>query len=227
MDTTALTKKAATLLASHADETDASAMAAYLKTDMPLYGVRAPQVHTIVRLIASEHPPQDSVEYDRAVRALWRLPQREEKHVAIGYARAFGVFVTPDAFDLYSMMVVDGAWWDLVDPIAAYLVGGALDSHREVSTPLVRGWIDDGDLWPRRTSIICQLRNKDRTDTTLLSDACVANMGETDFFIRKAIGWALREFAKTDPDWVRAFVAEHRDAMSNLSIREATKHIGA
>ena len=90
----------------------------------------------------------------------------------------------------------------------------------------MRAWIDDRDLWLRRTSIICQVGHKESTDEGLLFDACASRLHEGEFFIRKAIGWALREYAKTDPDAVRAFVDNHRDEMSGLSIREAAKHLG-
>jgi len=90
----------------------------------------------------------------------------------------------------------------------------------------VQTWIDDRDLWLRRTAIICQVAHKGSTDEGLLFDACAARLDEREFFIRKAIGWALREYAKTDPDADRAFVDAHRKEMSGLSVREATKHLG-
>jgi 3-methyladenine DNA glycosylase AlkD len=92
--------------------------------------------------------------------------------------------------------------------------------------PLIRAWATDPDRWLRRTSIICQLAFRDRTDTALLSDVIVPNLADREFFIRKGIGWALRQYARTDPDWVRAFVAEHEAVISPLSRREALKHLG-
>jgi 3-methyladenine DNA glycosylase AlkD len=92
-------------------------------------------------------------------------------------------------------------------------------------TPRIREWIDDADMWLRRSAIIGQIGHKEATDTELLFDACVSRMHETEFFIRKAIGWALREYAKTDPSAVVAFATEHRNELSGLSFREATKHL--
>ena len=126
---------------------------------------------------------------------------------------------------LYRRLIVEGAWWDLVDDVAIKLVGGALEAERHLVTPVVRAWITDTDMWLRRTSIICQVGHKAVTDTDLLADACVPNMADTEFFIRKAIGWALRDYARTDPEWVRDFVDAHRADMAGLSIREATKHL--
>ncbi|MCL1692404.1 MAG: DNA alkylation repair protein, partial [Actinomycetia bacterium] len=113
----------------------------------------------------------------------------------------------------------------LVDGIATNLVGEVLLNQSEGMTPKVESWIDDRDMWLRRTSIIAQIGHKDATDTGLLFEACKQCMAETEFFIRKAIGWALRDYAKTDPVAVAAFVTEHRDTLSGLSYREATKYL--
>lgn len=216
---------ATTRLSDVADPEKAGPMAAYLKTDMPFYGVQKAQQRPIVVEIARECPPASRSDYVDVVRALWGLDHREEKYLALGYARAFDDHVVFDTVDLYRDLIVDGAWWDLVDEAAIKLVGRALFKQRAVVTPIVEGWIADDDLWVRRTSIICQIGHKNETDTGLLTAACAANLDDTDFFIRKAIGWALRDFARTDPDWVRAFVAEYGDSMSGLSRREATKHL--
>lgn len=225
MDSDALTSLASTRLSAQADPGRAAAMAAYMKTEMPLYGVQAPDLRAITRELVTRFPASDWEDYDGAVRALWRRPHREEKHLAIRYARRFPRFINPRSIPLYRTMIVEGAWWDFVDTIAANLVGSVLVGDRSEVTPVVRTWIDDPDMWLRRSSIICQLGHKADTDTALLREACVANLADKEFFIRKAIGWSLREYAKTDPDWVRAFVVTHRDDMSALSIRESTKHL--
>lgn len=226
MDTASLVAVSAELLGAMADPERAERMAAYMKTDMPFYGVKAQGVKASMIQVAKAFPPADHGEYEAAVLALWRLPHREEKHMAIGYARRFRRFVDSTSFDLYRLLVVEGAWWDFVDEIAAHLIGKVLLDERQTVSPIIESWITDPDMWLRRTSIICQLSHKADTDTELLAAACVANMADTEFFIRKAIGWALREYAKSDPEWVRAFVDQHRNEMSGLSIREATKHLG-
>ncbi len=122
-------------------------------------------------------------------------------------------------------MIVTGAWWDHVDGISER-IGALLLAHRPVLEPVIREWSTDPDRWLRRSSIISQLALKERTDVALLTDVIAANLADREFFIRKAIGWALRQYARTDPDWVRAFVADHQDALSPLSRREAMKHLG-
>ena len=123
-------------------------------------------------------------------------------------------------------LVVTGAWWDVVDETAQHLVGEVLLRHRAAVTPTVRAWAVDDDLWLRRTAVICQLRHKGETDLDLLHEAIEANVADESFWLRKAIGWALRQHARTDPGWVLAEVEELGDRLSPLSRREALKHLG-
>jgi 3-methyladenine DNA glycosylase AlkD len=213
------------MLADAADPLKAGPTAAYMKTDTPFYGVQKAGRTPILRAVMRDFPPEGLDGYLDAVSALWVLPHREEKYVALGYARAFDEYIESASLPLYRRMIIEGAWWDFVDEIASKLVGRLVAKERVNVAPKVRSWIRDDDLWLRRTSIICQLGHKTETDIELLSDACVANLGDPDFFIRKAIGWALREYAKTDPEWVRAFVRVHREELAALSYREATKHL--
>jgi 3-methyladenine DNA glycosylase AlkD len=223
--TEALTEFVAEQLADAADPDKAGPMAAYLKTDMPFYGVQKSGRVPILRAVKDRFPPSDRDDYRTAVLALWTRPHREEKYLAIGYARSFPRFVTLSSVPLYRRMIVEGAWWDLVDEIATHLVGDILVNQREHMTPKVEAWIGDRDMWLRRTAILAQIGHKEDTDADLLFEACERCMHETEFFIRKAIGWALRDYARTDPGAVAAFVTEHRDDLSGLSYREATKHL--
>jgi 3-methyladenine DNA glycosylase AlkD len=225
MDTQALTKFVRSELMAIANPDKAGPMAAYMKTDMPFHGVQKAGRTPILRQLKRQFVPINRAEYEQAVLALWAMSHREEKYLAIDYARAFKEFVVVGSMPLYRQMIVDGAWWDLVDGVAGWLVGGAMSAERHECEPIVREWIGDPDMWLRRTSIICQLGHKADTDTVLLDDACSSNVAETEFFIRKAIGWALREYAKTDPDWVRAYVEVHKEELSGLSYREATKYL--
>jgi 3-methyladenine DNA glycosylase AlkD len=120
-------------------------------------------------------------------------------------------------------MITTGAWWDHVDELAQR-VGYLLLTHPAQVRPVIVAWSRADDRWLRRASVICQIKAKDRTDLALLVEAIEANVADPDFFLRKAIGWALRSYAYTDPDWVRRFVERH-DALSPLSRREALKHL--
>lgn len=225
MNTEALTEFTTEGLAAVADPEKAAPMAAYMKTDQPFYGVQKAGRTLIYGEIIERFPPRDRAEYKEAVLALWGQPHREQQYLALDYAKAFPQYVTLSSVPLYRRLIVDGAWWDLVDDIAVKLVGSVLFNQRKRTTPKVRAWIDHKNLWLRRTAIIAQIGHKADTDETLLFDACAARLHESDFFIRKVIGWALREYAKTNPDEVRAFAVDNRDDMSGLSFREATKHL--
>ncbi len=128
-----------------------------------------------------------------------------------------------DVLDVHEEMIRTGAWWDHVDEVA-HRLAELLDAHPAELAVELRVWADDGDFWIRRAAIIAQLQRKDSTDRDLLTAAIEASIGEGEFFLRKAIGWALRDFARTDPDWVRAFVDAH-PGLSPLSRREALKHL--
>lgn len=157
--------------------------------------------------------------------ALWDgAEHREDRYAALAVCRhpRHRAFQDAACLGTYHRFVVTGAWWDLVDETST-LVGDVLVRGEPGVRDEVRSWAADTDMWLRRTSIICQRLRGPDTDPALLSDAIVPNLPDREFFIRKAIGWALRAYARTDPDWVRAFVAAHE--LSGLSRREALKHL--
>jgi 3-methyladenine DNA glycosylase AlkD len=133
--------------------------------------------------------------------------------------------LTPDQMPMLEELVVTGAWWDHVDELAG-VIGGLLRAHPRRMKPLMRRWSTDPNLWKRRVSIICQLGFKRDTDLELLYANIEPNLGDRDFFIRKAIGWALRQYAWTDPVEVARYVRAHDGRLSALSKREALKNIG-
>jgi len=212
-------------LEEQADPEKAKAMQSYMKTDMPFYGVQKKSMVPILRQITRDFPPQSQEEYERLVRGLWELPHREEKHLALGVAVRNKAFITSESIGLYKQLIVEGHWWDLVDDVATHMIRPLVIGFPSETWPAVDTWIDDDDMWLRRTAIICQVGAKESTDPDRLFDFCQRRMHEKEFFIRKAIGWALREYAKTDGPAVAAFATTHRESLSGLSYREATKHI--
>ena len=213
-------------LSRRADPDKAAGMQAYMKTDMPFYGVQKPARVEILRELVERFPVPDRESYQALVLGLWDLPNREEKYLALGVARHFREHVTPLSLPLYRSLIVEGAWWDFVDEIATKLIRSLVVEHPAQTWPVVDLWIDDEDMWLRRSTILCQIGAKKDTDTPRLFGFCERRAFEEEFFIRKAIGWALREHAKTDPEAVAAFVVANRERLSTLSYREATKHIG-
>ena len=212
-------------LSAIADPKRASEMAAYMKTDMPFYGVAKPQRTPVYRELIARFVVREPQTYEALVSALWSEPHRETKYLAIAVARRWSAFHSIAHMPLYRRLIVEGAWWDFVDDVASNLVGDILRSRPLAAWPVIDRWIDDEDMWLRRTALICQLKSKGDTDEERLFAFCAARAYETEFFIRKAIGWALRQYAKTAPDAVAGFVADHREQLSGLSYREATKHI--
>lgn len=208
-----------------ADPEKAPAMQAYMRSDMSFYGVQKASRTPILRDLVKRFQPQDPGEYRQLVVGLWNLEHREEKYIAIGVARHFKAFIRPEQTDLYQTLIVEGAWWDLVDEVATKLIGPLVVEFPAEAWRFVDKWAEDPDMWLRRTALICQVGAKERTDFARLSRFCAARAHEEEFFIRKAIGWALREYSKTDPEAVAAFINSHLDELSGLSYREGSKHI--
>ena len=199
-----------------------------MKSAMPYHGVTAPRLKQALRPILSTYAPADRATWEATVRELWDgATHREERYAATALARhrAARGWQDPDALGLYRHLVVTGAWWDHVDEVAGHLVGGVLAGHRPEVTPVMRAWARDDDLWVRRTAVLSQLRHGADTDTVLLHEVVEANLDDRSFWLRKAIGWALREYSWTDPDWVRNEVDLLGERLSGLSRREATRRL--
>lgn len=217
-------------LARAGDPGRAAAQQAYMKSAMPYRGITAPELKALLRPLLADPALQlpDRREWEAAVRELWDgATHREERYAATALTghRAYRRWQDPDTLELYRHLVTTGAWWDHVDEIASQRVGPILLSHREEVTPVVLDWSQDDDLWLRRTAVISQLTFREKTDLGLLRAVIEANLDDTSFWLRKAIGWALRQHARTDPDWVRAVVDEYGERLSGLSRREALKHL--
>jgi 3-methyladenine DNA glycosylase AlkD len=215
-------------LASLADPTKAPGMQAYMKSDLPYFGVTAPLQNRLFRVVFSAHPLASFGKWYDTIRRLWHeASYREERYAAIALSgdRRYHAYQTLDALPLYEELIVTGAWWDLVDGLAGHQVGGLLRSYPAVMRRTMLAWSRDPDMWKRRTAILCQLSFKTSTDEALLFECILANVADRQFFIRKAIGWALREYAKSNPEAVRHFLGEHQSELSPLSRREAEKHL--
>jgi 3-methyladenine DNA glycosylase AlkD len=214
-------------LAAAADPERAPGMQAYMKSEMPYRGITAPDMRAISKRVFAEHPISSCEEWQSAVLELWREARfREERYAAIELLaqRRHRDCRTPDVLPIYEEMITTGAWWDYVDEVSQH-VGNLLRSHPELMKPVMRAWSTDKSLWKRRVSIICQISFKKETDLELLYSNIEPNLAERNFFIRKAIGWALRAYAWTDPAEVQRYVAQNEARLSGLSRREALKNV--
>ena len=214
-------------LANHANPAKAEGMRAYMKSKMPYRGVQKPARTKICRAAFRLHPIADKDAWRDAVLDLWRNAEyREERYAALDLAGAkqYLEFRTLDTLSMFEEMVVTGAWWDYVDEVATHRLRELLERYSGTMARRMRSWSRDSHLWKRRASIICQVKRKDETDLSLLFDCIEPNLSDRDFFIRKAIGWAMRDLAWTDLDTVESYVARNHDRLSPLSRREALKN---
>ena len=210
-----------------ADPQKAPQMQAYMKSAMPYRGVQTVARRRMQGALFSAHPLDEYESFRDTVLELWRGARfREERYAAIELAglRAYDHFQTMKTLPVYREMITSGAWWDTVDPIATHRLRRLLQKYPGAMARQMRLWSRARDLWKRRSAILCQIGRKKETDLDLLYHCIEENLEREEFFLRKAIGWALRQYAWTDPDEVRRFVASHQD-LSALSRREALKNI--
>jgi 3-methyladenine DNA glycosylase AlkD len=207
----------------------AADMQRYMKSAMPYYGVQGPTQKAIWRSTIDRRLLSDAGSWRETVLTLWRGAKfREERYAAVALtgARAYREWQTLDTLPMYEEMIVTGAWWDYVDVIASRRIGPLLQTYPARMKRMMRQWSRSPDFWKRRTSILCQLSFKERTDLPLLYSCIEPNLEDREFFIRKAIGWALRQYAWTNATEVQRYIREHRDRLSGLSQREALKNVG-
>ena len=212
-----------------ADPAKAPKMQAYMKSTMPYRGVWSPEQKAIWKAVFLAHPLSSSPEWQELALTLWREATfREERYGAIALTslRQYASHRSMDSIPMFEEMIVTGAWWDFVDAIAGRQLGDVLRVEPRRMSKLMRRWARDKDMWKRRSAILCQLTFKRETDLTLLYDCIEPNLADKEFFMRKAIGWALRQYAWTDPREVKRYVKTNRERMSNLSVREALKNVG-
>lgn len=211
-----------------ADPAKAPAMQAYMKSEMPYLGVQATPLRQALRPLFADCVLESFEEWRGTVLELWRFARhREERYAAIELAGqpAYRPFQTLKALPIYEEMIVSGAWWDLVDSIAAHQIGGLLQRYPAEMAPVLRDWATGVDIWKRRASILAQLGFKGSTDCELLYDCIRPSLSRPEFFLRKGIGWALRQYARTDAAEVLRYVRRNEQLLSPMSRREALKNV--
>jgi len=210
------------------DPVKASAMRAYMKSAMPYHGVPTPLLRKVCKLTFADVQFATASHWQAQVLDLWRGARfREERYAALylaGDERA-RPFQTPSAMKMYEELIVTGAWWDYVDDIASHRIGPILRDYPAPMRRKMLSWSKSNNLWKRRAAIVCQLGFKAETDLELLYACIEPSLGSREFFLQKAIGWALRQYAWTDGAEIRRFVRLNRARLSALSYREALKNI--
>lgn len=202
-----------------ADPARAPAMQAYMKDIAPFLGVAAPARRSAVRPLG--RPSIDDL--PAVCRALWAAPERELAYVACDWLEHATKRGPASLLGVCEELIRSRSWWDTVDPLSS-AVGNLVAAHDEL-VPVMDAWVDDGDMWIARVAILHQLGRGPATDEERLFRLCRSRADDPRFFIRKAIGWALRDYAWRNPDAVRAFVEANAATFSALTIREATRNL--
>jgi 3-methyladenine DNA glycosylase AlkD len=208
----------------NANPSDAKAMEAYMKGHFPFYGIKATPRRQLLARFLKEHgmpAPFDT----EVLHSLWAAPQREFQHSAIEIMQKQVHAINESDIALLEELIITKSWWDTVDGLSSWIVGPYFLKFPKHKAEITDQWAVHGNMWLRRASIIFQLGYKEKTDTELLFRHIRLNLGSKEFFINKAIGWALREYAKTDAEAVRQFVTTME--LSPLSRRETMKHLKA
>jgi 3-methyladenine DNA glycosylase AlkD len=203
-----------------ADPTAAVAMRAYMRDQFPFLGIKSARRVELSRAAVAPFPRPTQAEVVAVTRACWARDEREYQYVGCWYARRFVRVLDAGFLPTARFLIGTKSWWDTVDDLAQNVVGPIVRADPSLQARMDE-WIDDPDLWIARTALLHQNRYRADTDADRLFAYCRRRADHPDFFIRKAIGWALREYSRVDPDAVRAFATDPANGLSGLSRREA------
>ena len=206
-----------------ANPDDAVSMKAYMKNKFDFLGVKTPARRKFAKAFFKQQT--DSVIDWDFINEAWNNPYRESQYIALDYLEIRKKLLTPSDLPRLKKLAQTKSWWDTIDFLDR-LVGTIIARFPETKE-IILVWSRDEDIWLRRLAIDHQLLRKEETDTELLEKILVNNLGQTEFFINKAIGWALRDYSKTNPDWVKDFIERHQAEMAALSVREGSKYISS
>lgn len=210
------------LLSEQVNEEKAATMSAYLKHQFLFLGVMKPirvqvQKEWLVKLVS-----QKEINWE-LIHQLWLLEEREYQYVALDYLVKMKKYLVASDIEQLKCLIVTKSWWDTIDLLASHLVGELCRRHPELIESHLKSWSVDTNMWLRRSAILFQLKYKDQTNPNLLANIINENSHSKEFFIAKAIGWALREYSKTNQEWVRGFIENHD--LQPLSVREGSKYL--
>lgn len=200
----------------------AVSMERYMQDKFRFLGVRGATRTEIYKKYFPEARKSKAIDWD-FIENCWNKEEREFQYVVVYYLKAMQRFFKREDISRLKYLIVTKSWWDTVDLLAK--VVGSLVIRIEGYEQIMLEWSKDSNIWLRRVAILYQLSLKDKVDEQILDKILVNNLGDNEFFINKAIGWALRDYSKFNPEWVREFIKKNKENMANLSIREASKYI--
>lgn len=200
----------------------AISMAAYMRNQFDFLGIQATERRAVIKPFLKEAKKAGYLDW-QFVDSCWDNPFREMQYVALDYLKEMREYLRPEDMTHLKGLAQKKSWWDTID-VLDRIIGALALSYPEIN-PTLLAWSRDDDIWLRRIAIDHQLLRKEKTDTVMLEKILVNNLGHAEFFITKAIGWSLRDYAKTDPAWVSGFIARHGHRMAKLSLKEAQKYL--
>ena len=200
----------------------AESMSKYMQDKFRFLGVRGATRTEIYKKYFPDTRKTKIIDWD-FIESCWNKEEREFQYVVVYYLKAMQKFLKREDISRLKYLIVTKSWWDTIDLLAK--VVGSLIIRIEGYDQIMLEWSKDSNIWLRRVAILYQLSLKDKVDKQVLDKILVNNLGDSEFFINKAVGWALRDYSKYNPEWVREFIKKNKENMANLSIREASKYI--
>ena len=200
----------------------AESMSKYMQDKFRFLGVRGATRTEIYKKYFPDTRKTKIIDWD-FIESCWNKEEREFQYVVVYYLKAMQKFLKREDISRLKYLIVTKSWWDTVDLLAK--VVGSLVIRIEGYDQIMLEWSKDSNIWLKRVAILYQLSLKEKVDKQVLERILVNNLGDSEFFINKAIGWALRDYSKFNPEWVREFIEKNKNGIANLSLREASKYI--
>jgi len=206
----------------NSDQRNAKPMASYMKNKFPYLGIPKPKRKELEKSFIKQWKKKREI-YWEFVNQCWELPEREFQYLGVDYLLALKKNMVYTDIKKIEKLIVDKSWWDTVDMLAAGIIGELCTRYPYLIEEYIMKWSADENIWLKRTALLFQLKYKDKTDMEVLEKVIIENKDTKEFFINKAIGWILREFSKTNREWVRDFIAANN--LHPLSVREGSKYL--
>ena len=206
----------------HKNEEQAQKMSKYMLNKFEYIGIKTPERREIFKNFFKEYKNEEKIDWE-FVNKCWENKYREFQYVAADYLKNMKDKLTIDDIPRFKQLILKKSWWDTIDNLDMTI--GALGLKDSNVNKILLEWSIDENIWLRRIAIDHQLLRKEKTNTELLEKILKNNLGQAEFFINKAIGWALRDYSKTNPKWVKNFIEKNRENMAKLSIKEASKYL--
>ena len=204
------------------NEEQAQKMSKYMLNKFEYIGIKTPERRKIFKNFFKEYKNEEKIDWE-FVNKCWENKYREFQYIAADYLKNMKDKLTIDDIPKFKQLILKKSWWDTIDNLDMTI--GALALKDSNVNKILLEWSLDENIWLKRIAIDHQLLRKEKTNTELLEKILKNNLGQTEFFINKAIGWALRDYSKTNPEWVKNFIEKNRENMAKLSIKEASKYL--